>query len=83
MALANLIPNVTNDFFGEVALGDIEFRHVAAILGHRGHKQLIVRVKTAWYHAGQEDKPHHELLVGAVLADIGQDQVEIDHRHDA
>lgn len=47
--------------------------------GSRGHKQLIVGVKSARNHSGKEDEPHHQLLVSAILTDIGQNQIEIDH----
>lgn len=76
-----MIPDITNDIVCEVTIGCVKLWHVAPIFWHGGHKELVVRVKTTRYHTGQENEPHHELLVGAILSNIRQNQIEIDYRH--
>lgn len=71
------IPCVADKFFREIAVRQIEIGYKASKFRLRGHKQLIVRVKTTGYHPGKKDKPHHQFLIVSVLTHIGQNKIKI------
>ena len=60
-------------------VGIVQVRNETSIARNGGHEQLIISVESARNHARKEDEPDHELLVSAVLANIGQNQVKVDH----